>query len=101
MAGKNEDKGSFIWKAAVYNTTEHADVPVSLAFDGVEAGTKASLTVLVSKDNDPWGYNDPHTGVNIVNSTTTIVEAGEDGAFSFDLPELSVALLDTDVEKSK
>lgn len=101
VAGKNEDKGSFIWKAAVYNTTEGADVPVTLNFDGVEAGTKAKLTVLTNSDGDPFAYNDPLTGVNIVDSTTTIVEAGEDGSFKFDLPELSVALLDTEKKKCR
>lgn len=98
VSGKNEDKGSFIWKAAVYNTTEGADVPVSLSFEGVKAGTKASLTVLTNSDGDPFAYNDPHTGINIVESTTTVVEAGEDGSFTFELPELSVALLDTEQE---
>lgn len=98
VAGRNEDKGSFIWKGAAYNTTDHADVPVSVTFEGVEAGTKASLTVLTNSDGDPFAYNDPHTGVNIVESTATVIEVGEDGAFTFSLPELSVAVLDTDHE---
>lgn len=98
VAGKNEDKGSFIWKGAAYNTTEGADVPVTVAFDGVEAGTKAALTVLTNPGGDPFAYNDPHTGVNVVESTASVLEANEDGVFEFSLPELSVAVLDTDLE---
>ncbi|KAI6784903.1 uncharacterized protein J7T54_007997 [Emericellopsis cladophorae] len=95
VSGTNQDKQSFIWKAAVYNTTNHADVPVSLSFEDVEPGTKATLTVLTNIEGDPYAYNDPHEGNNIVGSTVTTVEAGDDGAFEFELPELSVALLDT------
>ena len=98
VAGKNEDKGSLIWKGAVYNTTDSADVPVTLSFDGVEPGTPAALTVLTNVDGDPYAHNDPLTGVNIVGSETVVLEADEDGAFVFELPELSVAVLDTDVE---
>lgn len=98
VAGKNEDKGSLIWKGAVYNTTDSADVPVTLSFDGVEPGTPAALTVLTNVDGDPYAHNDPLTGVNIVGTETVVLEADEDGAFVFELPELSVAVLDTDVE---
>ena len=99
VAGANEDTGSRIWKAAVYNTTDNADVPVSLRFEGVKKGTKAALTVLTNKADDPFAYNDPHTGVNIVESTTTILKAGKGGSFKFDLPELSIAVLDTDYKR--
>lgn len=98
VAGKNEDKGSFIWKGAAYNTTDGSDVPVSVAFGGVEPGTKASFTLLTNEDGDPFAYNDPHTGVNIVNRNTTVIEANDDGIFEFTLPNLSVAVLDTDYE---
>jgi alpha-L-arabinofuranosidase len=100
VAGKNEQKGSFIWKGAVYNTTDHAEVPVTVAFEGVKSGAKAALRVL-SGNGDPYAYNDPHTGVNIVQSKTAIVEANGEGKFSFNLPELSVAVLDTDFEAVK
>ncbi|KAI8671856.1 Non-reducing end alpha-L-arabinofuranosidase [Fusarium keratoplasticum] len=95
VAGKNEDEGTFIWKGAAYNTTKGADVPVSLSFEGVEAGAEADLTLLTNAKDDPFAYNDPHTGVNIVNSTTTVLEADKDGIFKFSLPELSVAVLET------
>ena len=96
VAGRNKDKGSHIWKGAVYNTTNHEDVPVHLSFDGVKPGTKAALTVLTNNAGDPYAYNDPHTGVNIVDRTTTILKAGKKGTFEFKLPELSIAVLDTD-----
>jgi alpha-N-arabinofuranosidase len=52
--------------------------------------------VLTNPGGDPFAYNDPFTGVNIVNTTTTELIAGRNGAFKFSLPELSVAVLDTD-----
>ena len=65
----------------------------------MKKGTKAALTVLTNKADDPFAYNDPHTGVNIVESTTTILKAGKGGSFKFDLPELSIAVLDTDYKR--
>ncbi|EFQ31294.1 alpha-L-arabinofuranosidase [Colletotrichum graminicola] len=96
VAGKNEAKGSLIWKGAVYNTTDSADVPINVRFEGVAAGTTASLTVLTNPGGDPYAYNDPLAGTNVVASNTTTVTANEDGVFAFSLPELSVALLDTE-----
>ncbi|ROT42655.1 glycoside hydrolase [Sodiomyces alkalinus F11] len=99
VAGKNEDKGSFIWKGAAYNTTDSAPIPVSLSFEGVEEGTKALLTMLTNaeEDKDPYAYNDPHLGNNAVERTTFVLTANEEGAFEFDMPELSIAILDTDL----
>ena len=68
-------------------------MPVKVAFEGVEAGTKAELTLLTGPE-DPFGYNDPWTGVNVVTTTKTILEAGS-GGFEFTMPQLSVAVLDT------
>ena len=68
-------------------------MPVTVAFEGVESGTQAELTLLTGPE-DPFGYNDPWTGVNVVETTKTILEAGESG-FEFVMPELSVAVLDT------
>ncbi|KAK7402727.1 hypothetical protein QQX98_011516 [Neonectria punicea] len=99
VAGSNEDLGTLVWKGAAYNTTNGADVPVTVAFDGVKAGAQAELTVLTNNAEDPYAYNDPHTGVNIVDSTTTVLEANKDGAFEFELPELSVAVLATASDK--
>ena len=93
VAGKNT-KGTRIWKGAVYNTTNHADVPVSLSFDGVGAGSAATLKVLAGLEG-PYGFNDPLAGTNVVNSTTYSLKANSNGAFEFVLPELSIALLKT------
>jgi alpha-L-arabinofuranosidase len=100
VVGKNQDKGSLIWKGAVFNTTDNAHVTISLSFEVVEPGMHAALTVLtnVQEDKDPFAHNDPLTGINVVGSETVVLEADEEGAFVFDMPELSVAVLDTDVE---
>lgn len=95
VAGKNEAAGSYIWKGAVYNTTDKAEIPVTVTFEGVEAGTKAALTIISNPGGDPYAHNDPHTGVNIVNSTTRFITSNEHGGFEFSLPELSVGVLDT------
>lgn len=99
VAGKNEDKGSFIWKGACYNTTDHEDVPVSVKFEGVKKGTKASVTLLTNKAGDPEAHNDPFTQINVVDSKTFTVTADKEGAFKFRMPELSIAVLDTDHKK--
>lgn len=104
MAGRDDARnGALVWKGAVYNTTSNSStatsVPVSVHFEGVSPGTKASLTVLTSNARNTtlgdYSYNDPYTGVNIVNTETRELSAGAGGAFEFVLPELSVAVLDT------
>lgn len=96
-AGVDEARnGAKVWKGAVYNTTDSSDVAVSVQFQGVASGTKASLTVLTNSVGDPYAYNSPFTGENIVNTTTSLLTAGYGGVFEFSLPELSVAVLDTD-----
>ncbi|GAW27045.1 putative alpha-N-arabinofuranosidase A [Rosellinia necatrix] len=94
VAGRNDKTKGHVFKAAVYNSTDGADVPVRLTFDGVAAGTTAELTVLTGPE-DPYAVNDPFTGVNVVSTTKTTVKADRSGAFSFSLPNLSVAVLDT------
>ena len=86
-------KGTGIFKAAVYNST--ADVPVSVGLEGSSKGATATLTVLTGPEN-PYGYNDPFTHVNVVEETTSTVTAGLDGSFQFSLPQLSIAVLETD-----
>ncbi|KAF1968451.1 alpha-L-arabinofuranosidase [Bimuria novae-zelandiae CBS 107.79] len=96
VSGKDEARGdALVWKGAVYNTTNSSTVPVSVHFQGVAPGTKASLTVLTNAVGDPYAFNNPFTGINIVNTTTSELSAGVSGAFEFVLPELSVAVLDT------
>ncbi|KAK3313964.1 glycoside hydrolase superfamily [Apodospora peruviana] len=88
------DKGTNIFKAAVYNST--APVPVSLRFEGtaVSKGATATLTVLTGPQ-DPYAFNDPFTHVNVVNETKSTLVAGEGGVFAFELEPLSVAVLET------
>ncbi|KAI1737781.1 alpha-N-arabinofuranosidase A [Xylaria scruposa] len=94
VAGKNEKTDAYIFKAAVYNSTDGADVPVKLTFDNVVTDTTAELTVLAGPE-DPYGVNDPFTGVNIVKTTKTTIKSDRNGTFSFSLPNLSVAVLET------
>lgn len=99
VAGKDEARGdAMVWKGAVFNTTSHQDILVSVTFEGVQAGTQAALTVLTNPGGDPYAVNDPATGVNVVDTSTQILTAGAEGKFEFMMPELSVAVLDTDVE---
>jgi alpha-N-arabinofuranosidase len=88
--GLDSKSNSRIFKAAVYNSTE--DVPVSLTFSGVGRGTKADLTILTAPN--AFSMNEVG-GANIVNSKTTTIKAGKKGEFSFNLPNLSVAVLTT------
>jgi alpha-N-arabinofuranosidase len=97
-AGMDERRNNaMVWKGATYNTTNGSSIPVSVHFQGVNPGTKANLTLLTNPSGDPFAYNDPQTGVNIVNTTMTILEADFSGKFQFVMPQLSVAVLDTDV----
>jgi alpha-L-arabinofuranosidase len=101
VAGKDETTSSYIFKSAVYNSTDRANnnasvpVPVSLAFADLPAGTKAMLTVLTGPEN-PYGYNDPFTGINVVKTANTSIVADAEGVFNFELPNMSVAVLKTE-----
>jgi alpha-N-arabinofuranosidase len=98
-AGIDETRnGAMVWKGAVYNTTNGSSIPISVHFQGVKPGTKANLTLLTNPSGDPFAYNDPHTGINIVNTTMMILEADFGGMFKFSMPQLSVAVLDTEVK---
>lgn len=102
VAGENEGTGAHIAKFAVYNSTSTAThptpyvngtVPVALSFDAVAAGTLANLTVLTAPS---WNaFNE--VGRNVVQSTSTTVTADQGGVFAFELPDLSVAVLETQV----
>lgn len=98
VAGKDESRNARVWKGAVYNTSESQDIPVSVKFEDVEPGTRAALTVLTNSGDDPYAVNDPATGINVVDTSSRILTANARGCFEFLLPELSVAVLDTDVE---
>lgn len=81
-----EDAGSYILKAAVYNST--ADMPFSVSFPGFSRAAK--LTVLTA--NSPWSSNTPETPDSVITTTKTLF-ADAEGAFAFSLPDLSVAML--------
>jgi alpha-N-arabinofuranosidase len=98
VAGMNEKTQGHIFKAAVYNSTKGADVPVRLTFEGVVPGTTAELTVLTGPEN-PYGVNDPHTGINVVKTSKTTIKSDKKGTFAFSLPNLSVAVLDTTTKR--
>ncbi|KAI0156540.1 glycoside hydrolase family 51 protein [Xylariaceae sp. FL1272] len=95
VAGKNEQTGGYIFKAAVYNSTNSAPVPVQLTFEDVAPFSAAELTVLTGPKN-PYGFNDPFANeINVVKTVKSTVIADKFGSFSFSLPNLSVAVLDT------
>ena len=79
--------GSYILKAAVYNST--SDVTMNVNFPSISAGSTGNLTLLTA----PTGYSYSDIGSDVVNSTTATVTAGQGGTFSFQMPNLSVAVL--------
>lgn len=87
VAGEDNATSTYYVKAAVYNST--ADVPFNVTFEGVSGGASATLTVLTAPD----GYSYNNIGTEVVATTTSTLTAGADGAFSFSLPNLSVAVL--------
>ncbi|KAI9727456.1 MAG: hypothetical protein M1834_008400 [Cirrosporium novae-zelandiae] len=90
VAGLNNETSTYVFKAAVYNTTSSADVDVSLAFDGLAASVTATMTVLTA----PSGYATNTVGSNVVETAVQTVVAGAAGVLEFSLPELSVAVLE-------
>lgn len=87
VAGEDNATSTYYVKAAVYNATE--EVGFNITFEGVSSGASATLTVLTA----PEGYSYNYIGSDVVTTTTSTLTADADGAFSFSLPELSVALL--------
>ncbi|KAI9702635.1 MAG: hypothetical protein M1820_006141 [Bogoriella megaspora] len=85
--------GSHVLKAAIYNSTD--DVPFTVKFDGVSGGATANLSYLTA--SDPYAYNNVGQE-NVVRTTIHQIEADGDGTFSFGLPNLSVAILETTTE---
>jgi alpha-N-arabinofuranosidase len=63
---------------------------MSVAFEGVSEGAQGTLTVLTAPD--AFSYSD--VGSDVVKSTTTDVTAGSGGVFEFELPDLSVSVLE-------
>ncbi|KAL0941459.1 alpha-L-arabinofuranosidase [Colletotrichum truncatum] len=88
VTGRNNQTGSLIFKAAVYNST--ADVHISLDFDGVPAGATGELTILTSSSADAQNVLG---GPEVIHTNVSTVVAGSDANFVFALPNLSVATL--------
>ena len=90
VAGDNTDSGAKYLKLAVYNST--SNITFNVAFEGLAQGTAANLNVLTAPD----GYSSvlPNS-TNPVMKTVTPLTADGNGGFSFDLPQLSVAVLET------
>jgi alpha-N-arabinofuranosidase len=97
VAGDSEHDTTIV-KLAVYNST--TPIPVNLKIESVEAGTAATL-IMLTGPADPYQINDPFLRTNVVKETTTKLVAGEDGAFTFSLPHLSVAVLETEKKGGK
>lgn len=89
----NEDENKYIWKSAVYNTTEAADQEFNVVFPDVEDGAEAKLTILTAPDAFSQNYFGEE---DVVNTECVTVRAGQDG-FGFTLPQWSVALLEWSV----
>lgn len=85
--GINEDTNTYVFKCAVYNTTE--TVPFAVSFEGVEEGATGMLTVLSS--SGPWAAN-VLGGENVVVETSTEITAGEGGVFEWEMDSLTVGL---------
>jgi alpha-N-arabinofuranosidase len=98
VAGRGEG-GTLVWKGAVYNTTDGESVDVRVAFEGVREGATARLRTLTVKGGDPWAYNDPYSGEEVVEREERRLVAGEGGWFEFGMEQLSVAVLETRVCK--
>ena len=91
-AGDNTASGASIFKGAVYNAS--MPVPFTVRFDSVKQGTPANLTVLTAPED--MSYAD--VGNNPVKTMTRTIECDGDG-YSFELPPLSVAVLETEGDR--
>ena len=90
VAGDNTVTGAKYLKLAVYNSTEN--VTFGVTFDGLAPGTAANLNVLTAPDGASVSL--PNS-TNPVIMTVTPLTLDTNGVYSFDLPQLSVAVLET------
>ncbi|KAF2003377.1 glycoside hydrolase family 51 protein [Amniculicola lignicola CBS 123094] len=88
VAGYSNETGSYLLKTAVYNSTE--PVSMSVMFEGVGEGAEGTLTVLTA--SGVTAYN--NVGVDVVRKGVVDVVAGSEGLFVFELPDLSVSVLE-------
>jgi alpha-N-arabinofuranosidase len=90
VTGYSTESQSNIAKFAVYNTTDSLDIPFSINF--ANSSSKASLTYLTAPG--PYSSNSVPND-NVVITTTKEITAGGNGDFEFELPQWSVAVLQT------
>ena len=85
--------GKYTFKATIYNATN--TVPFDIQFEGVRAGSQATLTVLTSPD--ALGSNTLTNGVvtETVQKKVQTLKAGAGGRFAFELENYSIAVLTT------
>lgn len=83
-----ETKEHLIFKAVVYESD--GEVPVTVTFPGVTDGIEANLTVLTAENE--VSYNHPGK-VDVVEEHNDILEALDDSAFQFSLPNLPTDVL--------
>ncbi|KAF2764171.1 glycoside hydrolase [Teratosphaeria nubilosa] len=93
VAGRSDVTGSHIAKFANYNST--GSTSITMGFDGVGAGACGELTYLTA----PMNASNP-VGGNVVERHTSTVDASNDGSFSFDLPEYSIAVFEITAESA-
>lgn len=87
VAGRSDETGSHILKAVVYNNSD--TVPFKITFEDVASGAVGQLTYLTAP------FNASNTvGSNIVERHSLSVTANDQGEFSFDLPDYSVAVME-------
>lgn len=86
VAGAGGDGRQMI-KFAVYNSSVPVDFNV--AFSGT--ATTGQLTLLTGPE-DAYQGNEFGSGQNVVKTTVSEIQAGSDGTFSLQLPELSVGI---------
>ena len=91
VAGRSDVTGSHILKAVVYNST--GDIPFDVSFDGVGAGVPGTLTYLHAPKNAS-NYIDS----NVVQTHVSTVTSDNSGAYKFQLPMYSVAILEIGAE---
>ena len=87
VAGRNDQTGSHILKAVVYNST--GNIPFDVTFQGVGAGATGTLTYLTAPMNASNYINS-----NVVENQVSTVTADGNGAFNFDMPMYSVGILE-------
>ena len=88
VAGYSNSTDSYILKLAVYNATETLNATVT--FEGIDEGATGTLTLLTAPD--PESYSS--IGSDVVVKTESSVTAGSGGVFEFELPDLSISLLE-------